>query len=86
MAGVYEASSAFKQDLGTKAVSAQLDAFVERALSPAWQFLHNDTPPWSYAIGDDSGLMPIAYLARYDYTDETPSSMDWQLAVAVADR
>ncbi len=49
------------------------------------QFLHNGTLPWSYAVGDDNGLAPIAFLSRALYAAEPQDSPDWQLAVDVAD-
>jgi rhamnogalacturonyl hydrolase YesR len=65
----------------------RLDQFIADPSSAAYQILNNITIPWNYAIGDLVGLMPIAYLSRYDHYNGTgaSSAVDWRLVTTVAD-
>lgn len=67
----------------------RLDGFITNTSGKAYAILHNITLPWDTAIGDDIGLMPIAYLSRFDALTPNASrgaSPDWNIAVTVADR
>jgi rhamnogalacturonyl hydrolase YesR len=84
MSAMYEIS----RDMGqawAPSVDAALAAFVAINSSVAWSVLNNVTVPWTSAIGDEVGLMPIAYLSRADFYNESAGSQDWTVATRVAD-
>jgi rhamnogalacturonyl hydrolase YesR len=68
-------------------LSSRLDAFAAKAGTPAYQFLHNESIPWGYSIGDTTGLFPIAYLSRALHANNSdPTSVDWRLALGIVER
>jgi hypothetical protein len=94
MSAMWEISRDFPGQSGwTSALNDRLNnGFINNASSIAWQILHNVTIPWTSAIGDVVGLMPIAFLSRADYyrahPDEGPgydNTTDLLLATLVAD-
>ncbi len=83
----YEAATVFSQPWAP-AIDALLDAYAADTKGNVWGVLHglNMSAAQGYSIGDELGLMPIAYVARaVAHGVAYPTGDDWKLAELVAD-
>ena len=88
LSAAYAASTLYSQPWAP-ALDALLDAYAADASGTVYGVLHglNMTAAQGYSIGDELGLMPIAYLARAVARGTPyPSGDDWRLAELVADQ
>ena len=87
MSTMYQISHDFPGCDFTSVLNDRLDSFINDNTSVAYAVLHNITLPFDTAIGDRIGLMPIAYLSRFDYYNEsTSNSINWEIATKIADQ
>ena len=62
--GMYESVKQFGFSGWTSQMDAYLDAYAEQKDVPGYDLSHNITRPFGAAVGDYTGLFPIAYLQR----------------------
>ena len=87
LSAAYEAAAVFSQPW-VPTLDARLAAYAADPTGTVYGVLNgqNETDAQGYSIGDELGLMPIAYVARaVAHGTPYPSGDDWRLAETVAD-
>ena len=82
---VYEAAAILNMPSWATNLDDALEAFSSTVNTAAYNVSHNISCPWTNEIGDSLGLMPISYLSRAEYHNETCcSGLNWYIADKVA--
>ena len=88
LAAAYEAAVVFSQPAWVPTLNSILEPFASNTSGIIYGILHgrDEHSSQGYSIGDQLGLMPIAFMARAEAARTPyPSGDDWKLAETVAD-
>ena len=87
LAAVFDASMTFSEPSWATTAGSIIDSFLNDPSSPAYALAHGLPVNPGYAIGDELGLLPLSYVSRAQYLNESFSTsvMDWKIAEVVVD-
>lgn len=87
LAAVFDASMTFSEPSWATTAGSIIDSFLNDPSSPAFALAHGLPVNPGYAIGDELGLLPLSYVSRAQYLNESFSTsvMDWKIAEVVVD-
>jgi len=87
LAAVFDASMTFSEPSWAMTAGSIIDSFLNDPSSQAYALAHGLPVNPGYAIGDELGLLPLSYVSRAQYLNESYSNsvMDWKIAEVVVD-
>jgi len=87
LAAVFDASFVFSQPSWATTAGEIIDSFINDPSTPAYALAHGQPVSTGSAIGDELGLLPLSYVSRAQYLNESFSNsvQDFHIAEIVVD-